>query len=114
MYAFARLASTGAVGGTTYAVAGPSLLRELDAAVPGDLRHPAEQWSRHGDADPCPAVGRAALLPGFLFDHDSAPERVRQAYTEEDHQRLTTLKARYDPAQFFRVNHHIPPSPDVV
>ncbi|WP_084772494.1 FAD-binding oxidoreductase [Nonomuraea candida] len=51
-----------------------------------------------------------AMLPGFLFDHDSAPERVRRAYTEADYQRLATLKAAYDPHQLFRVNHNIPPS----
>ncbi|MEU5869397.1 FAD-binding oxidoreductase [Nonomuraea sp. NPDC047529] len=51
-----------------------------------------------------------AMLPGFLFDHDSAPERVRRAYSEEDHRRLAALKARYDPAQLFRVNHNIPPA----
>ncbi|MEV4225441.1 FAD-binding protein [Nonomuraea sp. NPDC049725] len=51
-----------------------------------------------------------AMLPGFLFDHDSAPERVRRAYTEANHQRLSTLKATYDPNQLFRINHNIPPS----
>ncbi|MBE1582775.1 FAD-binding oxidoreductase [Nonomuraea angiospora] len=51
-----------------------------------------------------------AVLPGFLFDHDSAPERVRRAYTEEDYRRLATLKAKYDPTQLFRINHNIPPS----
>lgn len=50
-----------------------------------------------------------AMLPGFLFDHDSAPERVRRAYTETDYRRLAALKAKYDPAQLFRVNHNIPP-----
>ncbi|GGS82629.1 FAD-binding oxidoreductase [Nonomuraea spiralis] len=49
------------------------------------------------------------MLPGFLFDHDSTPERVRRAYTAAAHRRLATLKARYDPAQVFRVNHNIPP-----
>ncbi|MEW1836877.1 FAD-binding oxidoreductase [Nonomuraea angiospora] len=53
-----------------------------------------------------------AVLPGFLFDHDSAPERVRRAYTEEDYRRLATLKAKYDPNQLFRINHNIPPSGD--
>ncbi|WP_217549248.1 BBE domain-containing protein, partial [Streptomyces sp. GbtcB6] len=50
-----------------------------------------------------------ALLPGFLFDHDSAPERVRRAYSEADHRRLSELKARYDPDRLFRVSHYIPP-----
>ncbi|TMR35035.1 FAD-binding oxidoreductase [Nonomuraea zeae] len=50
-----------------------------------------------------------ARLPGFLFDHDSAPERVRRAYTEADYRRLAVLKAKYDPNQLFRINHNIPP-----
>jgi FAD/FMN-containing dehydrogenase len=51
-----------------------------------------------------------AMLPGFLSDHDSAPERVRHAYAEASYQRLITLKATYDPNQLFRINHNIPPS----
>ncbi|MFG6200321.1 FAD-binding oxidoreductase [Nonomuraea sp. JJY05] len=50
-----------------------------------------------------------AMLPGFLFDHDSAPERVKRAYAEADYLRLAALKAKYDPNQLFRVNHNIPP-----
>ncbi|MFI9550446.1 FAD-binding oxidoreductase [Nonomuraea endophytica] len=50
-----------------------------------------------------------AMLPGFLFDPDSAPERVRAAYTEENYRRLAALKAVYDPEHLFRVNHTIPP-----
>ncbi|MER5460515.1 FAD-binding oxidoreductase [Streptomyces sp. NPDC002668] len=50
-----------------------------------------------------------ALLPGFLFDHDSDPERVRRAYAEPDYRRLTELKAEYDPHNLFRINHNIPP-----
>ncbi|MGV9770647.1 BBE domain-containing protein [Streptosporangium sp. NPDC003464] len=49
------------------------------------------------------------MLPGFLFDHDSAPERVRRAYTEADYRRPAALKAEYDPDHLFRVNHSIPP-----
>lgn len=51
-----------------------------------------------------------AMLPGFLFDHDSTPEQVRRAYTEADHRRLAALKAIYDPNHLFRINHSIPPS----
>ncbi|NUW35577.1 FAD-binding oxidoreductase [Nonomuraea sp. SMC257] len=54
-----------------------------------------------------------AMLPGFLFDHDSAPERVRRAYSEADHRRLAALKATYDPNHLFRINHTIPPAHDV-
>jgi len=51
-----------------------------------------------------------AKLPGFLFDHDSAPHQVERAYTPAAYRRLTTLKAHYDPGQLFRVNHNIPPA----
>ncbi|NUR71968.1 MAG: FAD-binding oxidoreductase [Hamadaea sp.] len=51
-----------------------------------------------------------AKLPGFLFDHDSAPELVRRAYTAENYRRLAELKAKYDPDQLFRINHNIPPA----
>ncbi|MEV4372680.1 FAD-binding oxidoreductase [Nonomuraea sp. NPDC049637] len=51
-----------------------------------------------------------ALLPGFLFDHDAAPDRVRRAWSEADHRRLSALKARYDPDRLFRVNHNIAPA----
>ncbi|MFC7585179.1 FAD-binding oxidoreductase [Nonomuraea antimicrobica] len=50
-----------------------------------------------------------AMLPGFLFDHDSAPERVRRAYGEADYRRLGALKAGYDPGRLFRINHNILP-----
>ncbi|MFE3718117.1 FAD-binding oxidoreductase [Streptomyces cyaneofuscatus] len=52
------------------------------------------------------------MLPGFLFDHDSAPERVRQAYTEADYRRLVELKTDYDPNNLFRITHNIPPLSD--
>ncbi|MCK2218615.1 FAD-binding oxidoreductase [Actinomadura sp. ATCC 31491] len=51
-----------------------------------------------------------AMLPGFLFDHDSSPERVRRAYTEADYRRLAAIKAAYDPDHLFRINHTIPPA----
>ncbi|WP_442914291.1 heavy metal translocating P-type ATPase [Kribbella sp. NBC_01245] len=38
------------VAGSTYAVGGPALLRELDATVPAVLRDRAEEWSARGAA----------------------------------------------------------------
>jgi FAD/FMN-containing dehydrogenase len=38
---------------------------------------------------------------------DDAAERVRQAYTESQWTRLTALKAKYDPTNFFRMNANI-------
>jgi hypothetical protein len=41
------------------------------------------------------------------FTSDDAAERVRQAYTESQWTRLTALKAKYDPTNFFRMNANI-------
>jgi hypothetical protein len=43
------------------------------------------------------------------FTSDDASERVRQAYTGRQWTRLTALKAKYDPTNFFRMNANIPP-----
>jgi hypothetical protein len=43
------------------------------------------------------------------FTSDDASERVRQAYTSQQWTRLTALKAKYDPTNFFRMNANIPP-----
>jgi FAD/FMN-containing dehydrogenase len=43
------------------------------------------------------------------FTSDDASERVRQAYTGQQWTRLTALKAKYDPTNFFRMNVNIPP-----
>ncbi|MET0727074.1 MAG: FAD-binding oxidoreductase [Acidimicrobiales bacterium] len=44
------------------------------------------------------------------FTSDDADERVRVAYTEQQWARLTALKSKYDPTNFFRMNANIPPS----
>jgi FAD/FMN-containing dehydrogenase len=43
------------------------------------------------------------------FTSDDASERVRVAYTDQQWTRLTALKAKYDPTNFFRMNANIPP-----
>ena len=43
------------------------------------------------------------------FTSDDASERVRQAYTGQQWTRLTALKAKHDPTNFFRMNANIPP-----
>jgi len=43
------------------------------------------------------------------FTSDDAAERVQQAYTGQQWTRLTALKAKYDPTNFFRMNANIPP-----
>jgi FAD/FMN-containing dehydrogenase len=42
------------------------------------------------------------------FTSDDAGERVRAAYTDQQWTRLTSLKAKYDPTNFFRMNANIP------
>jgi FAD/FMN-containing dehydrogenase len=42
------------------------------------------------------------------FTSDDASERVRDAYTGQQWVRLTALKAKYDPTNFFRMNANIP------
>jgi FAD/FMN-containing dehydrogenase len=38
------------------------------------------------------------------FTSDDAKDRVRQAYSDNQWTRLTALKAKYDPTNFFRMN----------
>ncbi|WP_416903754.1 copper-translocating P-type ATPase [Micromonospora echinospora] len=72
------------VDGTTYAVGGPALLRELRATVPDDLRHRQDDWSRRGaavlhllrlDDDATTVVGALAL-------EDQVRPEARQAIRE--------------------------------
>jgi FAD binding domain/Berberine and berberine like len=45
------------------------------------------------------------------FTSDDAPERTRSAaYNPEQWRRLVSLKAKYDPTNFFRMNANIPPN----
>ena len=43
------------------------------------------------------------------FTSDDAAERVRVAYSDSQWNRLTSLKAKYDPTNFFNRNANIPP-----
>jgi len=43
------------------------------------------------------------------FTSDDAPERVQSAYTPVQWERLTALKAKFDPDNVFRHNANIPP-----
>jgi hypothetical protein len=43
------------------------------------------------------------------FTSDDANDRVRAAYSPAQWDRLTALKAKYDPSNFFRRNANIPP-----
>jgi hypothetical protein len=52
--------------------------------------------------------GRVAAYANFLVDE--GPERVRQAYPGATWDRLTSVKAQYDPTNLFRLNQNIPPT----
>ena len=45
------------------------------------------------------------------FLTDEGPERVRAAYPKATWDRLASIKRRYDPENFFRLNQNIPPGP---
>jgi FAD/FMN-containing dehydrogenase len=45
---------------------------------------------------------------GFLGDESGA--RVRSAYPGETWERLTRIKAQYDPTNLFQLNQNIPPA----
>ncbi len=47
----------------------------------------------------------------FLDLEGATPERIRAAYSPADWDRLVRLKTAYDPANLFRFNRNIPPSP---
>lgn len=46
----------------------------------------------------------------FLFGDNATEDAVRAAYEPEDYQRLAELKALHDPADMFRLTHHIRPA----
>jgi len=69
-------------------------------------------------------AGREAWIAGFVgairqgdqgayvnFLTDEGEDRVRAAYPGATWDRLAAVKARYDPANFFRRNQNIPPAP---
>ncbi|MFI6789875.1 BBE domain-containing protein [Nonomuraea sp. NPDC050383] len=54
------------------------------------------------------STGGRALT--FLSGEHAAPDHVRAAYAPGDCRRLAALKAVWDPADVFRLNHDIPPA----
>ncbi|MET8117779.1 FAD-binding oxidoreductase [Micromonospora sp. NPDC005189] len=51
-------------------------------------------------------------VPNFLSaDEATTPAAVRTVYGADLYDRLTRIKARWDPANMFRMNHNIPPCP---
>ena len=66
----------------------------------------AEQWATAFWREMKPHL-RSAVYSNYLADEGS--ERARAAYGE-NYQRLTELKRKYDPANFFSLNQNIPPA----
>jgi len=50
------------------------------------------------------------MFPNLLGSGYTQPHQVRAAYSAADYERLTAIKATYDPHNLFRINHNIPPS----
>ena len=46
----------------------------------------------------------------FLGNHKVDEARVKAVYSEDNYRRLVSLKNKYDPENFFRLNHNIQPS----
>jgi FAD/FMN-containing dehydrogenase len=75
------------------------------ASDPRELpRH--EQWVESLAA----SIQRGPEAAYVNFLNDEGPERVRQAYPGTTYDRLAEVKARYDPANLFRLNQNIPPA----
>jgi hypothetical protein len=45
----------------------------------------------------------------FMSSEDASAQKTRAAYSGVDYERLQAIKAEYDPANMFRLNHNIPP-----
>jgi berberine-like enzyme len=54
-------------------------------------------------------TGKAAF-PNFI-GYDEGSLRLRESYGEEKYARLVELKAKWDPANLFRLNQNILPGP---
>ncbi|MBI3158317.1 MAG: BBE domain-containing protein [Chloroflexi bacterium] len=51
--------------------------------------------------------GDASAYVNFI--NDEGPARVRDAYPPAHWERLTAIKAKYDPDNLFRLNQNVPP-----
>lgn len=92
---------------TAFAHRDKRIMANLAAFYQGpDDRPRREQWVTEFVA----AVhqGDAGAYVNFVGDEGEA--RVRAAYPEPTWARLAAVKARYDPTNFFRLNHNIPPA----
>jgi FAD/FMN-containing dehydrogenase len=69
-----------------------------------DQKEEHEAWVADLSID---LVGAPGAYSGFLGD-DGA-ERIREAYPGPTWDRLVEVKRRYDPDNFFRLNHNVSP-----
>jgi FAD/FMN-containing dehydrogenase len=82
------------------------------------LFHPISIWADPADDEKMIAASRAfatAMRPfstgASYLNFTPEGDRVRDAYGDAKYQRLVALKNRYDPANLFRLNQNIAPSP---
>jgi FAD/FMN-containing dehydrogenase len=73
----------------------------------GELAAAETSWVR-GSLDALGPHRAAGVYVNFL-DADEGTARVRKAYGDETHQRLTEVKAKYDPDNAFHNNQNIRP-----
>jgi hypothetical protein len=57
-----------------------------------------------------PEALRPHAIGGSFLNFLADPARTATAYTPDNHARLRTVKAAYDPDNLFRVNHNITPA----
>jgi Berberine and berberine like len=65
------------------------------------------QWAREVWTAAQPFVSTAVYTNHMTADE--TPGRVRDGYGKEKYEKLSVLKAKYDPDNFFHLNHNIPP-----
>jgi len=87
--------------------------KNFEMSIIGRWKDPTEdaanmQWVR----DVWAAVQPYVLAAGYVnhMTADETPDRVRAAYGTEKYERLSALKRKFDPENFFRSNLNIPPS----
>jgi FAD/FMN-containing dehydrogenase len=97
------------VGATAFAHRAAPFLLNINARwpLPGD-EDPHIGWAR-GLWDAMRPYSAGGGYVNFLGEEGS--DRVRAAYGEATFRRLVALKRTYDPANTFRVNQNIPPTP---
>ncbi|MFI6206004.1 FAD-binding oxidoreductase [Streptomyces sp. NPDC051041] len=83
------------------------LLAVLNRVTPDDADTVRAAHTRLTDALAPLTTGRSL---NFLYGANATTEQVRMAYARDDYARLRRIKASYDPANLFRLNHNIPPA----